>query len=156
MNPTHPTGARARWLRWTRSEILAVGATTAPVSSVVRLALGRDHLVGTSCDAGTVGGTEFALTGASIVPRCATFTNCPGLEPREHGAHRHGRALGHDQLANDAVLPDLDLDDALLRLDLRNDLAALDRVARLDAPLDQRARLHVRAQRGHREISHGP
>ena len=46
MKLTHPTGARARWLRWTRSEILAVGGTTAPVSSVVRLALGRDLAAG--------------------------------------------------------------------------------------------------------------
>lgn len=48
-----------------------------------------------------------------------------------------------------------DLDRALLRIDDRDDVAALDRIAGVPDPLDQRAGLHVGAERGHPEFSHG-
>ena len=51
-----------------------------------------------------------------------------------------------------ARLEDLDLDRPLLRLHHGDDVAALDRIARLDQPLDERSRFHVGAQRGHAEL----
>ena len=76
------------------------------------------------------------------------------VQGREHGPDRHPRALRDEQLVDHAVLEDLDLDLGLARVDDRDDVAALDRVAGLDVPLEQRAGLHVGAERRHQELTH--
>ena len=75
---------------------------------------------------------------------------------REDRAHRHLGLRLHQDLLDDPVLPDLDLDRALVGLDDGHDVAAHHAVARLHLPLDEGARLHVGAQGRHAEFSHGP
>jgi hypothetical protein len=50
---------------------------------------------------------------------------------------------------------DFDLDCALLRLDDGNYVATLHAIAGFDHPLDQRACLHIGAERGHAKVDHG-
>ena len=78
-----------------------------------------------------------------------------GSNPRERRADRHLGVEIDQDLLDLAGLEDLDLDGALLRLDHGDDVAALDPIAGLDQPLDQRARLHVGAEGGHAELDHG-
>jgi len=52
----------------------------------------------------------------------------------------------HQDLADRPVFEDLDVDLGLARVDGRDDVAALDRVARLDAPADELALRHVGAE----------
>ncbi len=78
-----------------------------------------------------------------------------GGDHRHDGADRDLFALLHHQALQDAVLEHLDFDRAFFGLDDGDDIAALDRVAGFDQPLDQRAGLHVDAQRWHPEFSHG-
>ncbi len=52
------------------------------------------------------------------------------------------------------VFEDLDLDRPLLGLDDGDHLAALDRIAGMLQPLDERPGLHIRPQRGHAELAH--
>ena len=77
-----------------------------------------------------------------------------GGDQRHGGADRNLFAFLHHEALQDAVLEHLDLDRAFLGLDHGDDIAALDRVARLDQPLEERAGLHVGAERGHAEFSH--
>lgn len=62
----------------------------------------------------------------------------------EHGANGNVGSRFHQQLFYCARSEDFHVDDALVRLDLRNDVAAVHRVAGFDLPRDQRAGLHVR------------
>src|SRR5690606_28920916 len=64
------------------------------------------------------------------------------------------RARFDDKLVDDAVVENLDVDDALRGLDGGNAVTALDLVAGLDHPRDERRGLHIRAQRGHLELAH--
>ena len=77
------------------------------------------------------------------------------MKGREHGAHRHPLAHRHQQLVDHPVLEDLHLDLRLAGVHQRDDVAPLDRVAGLDVPLEHRAGLHVGAERGHHEVTHG-
>jgi hypothetical protein len=76
-----------------------------------------------------------------------------GLDQRQHRADRHLRAGLHDDLAQHAVLEDLDVDGTLVGLDHRHDVAALHAAAGCDVPLDDGALVHVRAERGQPEFT---
>ena len=73
---------------------------------------------------------------------------------RQHRAHRHSRPGLDQQLLQRPILENLDLDCALLGLDHGDDVAAMDLIAGFPQPFDQRARLHVGAQRRHGELAH--
>ena len=96
-------------------------------------------------------------------PACRRRRGCDGAgccfefgsNPRQRRPDRHLAVELDQDLLDLAGLEDFDFDRALLRLDHGDDVAALDPIARLDQPLDQRARLHVGAERGHAEFDHG-
>src|SRR6185295_11539774 len=67
-------------------------------------------------------------------------------------SHRHLPALAHDDLAQHAGPEGLDLHVGLVGLDLRDHVAALDRVALLLQPLDDLAGLHRVRQLGHQDL----
>jgi hypothetical protein len=73
----------------------------------------------------------------------------------QHGPHRDLHAWLHQELLDHPVLEDFDLDDALVRFHLGNDVTVLDAVAGLDMPHYQRPDLHISTQTGHAELSHG-
>ena len=97
------------------------------------------------------GGAGDASSGGRRARRCGALA-----DPRQHVADRDLGADRHDQLGDDPRLEALDLDGALLGFDDSDDIAALDPVARLDQPLDERAGLHVGAERRHQEVAHPP
>ena len=75
---------------------------------------------------------------------------------RERRADRHPLALADEQLARSRRPRRSRLDLGLARCRRRRRCRRVDGVAGLDAPLEQRARLHVGAERGHAELSHRP
>ena len=86
---------------------------------------------------------------------CSRLSFAVGSNARQRRADRH-LALELDQdLLDLAGLEDFDLDRAFLGLDHGDDVAALDPIAGLDQPFDQRAGFHVGAERGHAELDHG-
>ena len=80
---------------------------------------------------------------AAVVPAAGAL----GVQQRQHRTDRHVGAWRHDQLAHRRRREDLDVDDALVGLDQRHDVAALHAVAGLHVPLDERAGVHVGAER---------
>ena len=65
----------------------------------------------------------------------------------------HVVAFGHEQLADHAVVEDLDLDVGLVGLHHRDEVAAVHRVAGMHEPLEEPALGHVGAERRHAEDS---
>src|SRR5690606_21612649 len=61
----------------------------------------------------------------------------PAVQLREYGTDRDAGTGLHQQFRYPALREDLDVDDAFVRFDERDDVAALDDVTRLDPPLDQ-------------------
>ena len=91
-----------------------------------------------TCERGGVVGDEIVV---GLVDRA---------EPHQQRPDRNDTPGRHDDLVDDTVLPDLDVDVGLLGLDACDDLAPLHPVADLDEPLDDRALVHVGAERRHR------
>ena len=77
-----------------------------------------------------------------------------GPDRRHPGAHRHFGTRRDVQRLDHARLEALDVDDALLGLDFRDDVAAADGLAGLDTPLHQRGGLHVGTEARHDEVRH--
>jgi len=74
---------------------------------------------------------------------------------RQRRTHRHFLPWLNDERLDDAAFENFDFDDALLGFYQRHDVAALDRIARLHAPLDDGAVLHVGTERRHAKFTHG-
>ena len=86
--------------------------------------------------------------------RATNWFGTSSADQGEHRADRHLLAGRDDGLIEDTVFKDLDFNRAFLRVDHRDNVAALDRVARMLQPFDQRAGLHVGAERRHSELRH--
>ena len=76
------------------------------------------------------------------------------VDLRKNRPDRNALADWNEDVRDDALLEDFDFYRALLRLDHRDDVAEFDAIAGLHKPLDERAGLHVGAERGHFEIAH--
>ncbi len=76
-------------------------------------------------------------------------------QARDDRADRDGLAHVGGELPDRALLPDLDVDRRLARVDDRDDRALRDGVAGLHLPLEQRALVHFGAERGKPEFEHG-
>ena len=70
----------------------------------------------------------------------------------DHVAHRHLTPLPDHDLAQNASAKGLDLHVGLVRLDLRDDVTALDSIAFLLEPLDDLPRFHRVAELGHEDL----
>ena len=69
-----------------------------------------------------------------------------GTEPGERCPDLYRHSELNQQLLDDAVLPDLDLDDAFLGLHVGDDVTPVNHVAGLHEPLHDRALIHVGAE----------
>src|SRR5690606_23926434 len=76
-------------------------------------------------------------------------------QPRAHRPDRDLGPLRHHQLVHDAAFAALDLEDPLLGLDLHDDVALGDGIARCNVPRHDGAELHVGAERWHAELARG-
>ena len=113
---------------------------------------------GTAAGGETVGGVTTGCGGTGAAgPRAAAPVS--RRRPRGWSPARcppgPWRPAGRAGRSSDAAGEHLDLDQSLLRLDLGDDVAALEPVARLLAPGDERPGLHVGAEDRHDEVSHG-
>src|SRR5262249_10515673 len=73
---------------------------------------------------------------------------------RDHGADRGALSLAQLELADDPRDGGLELHVGLVRLDLGEDLAGLDAIARSLEPAQQLALLHGVGELGHRHLGH--
>ncbi len=76
-------------------------------------------------------------------------------DDREDSPGGHGGARLDEDPLDHAAGEDLDVDEPLVGLHLRDDVPAFHRLARLLAPGGERAGAHVRGQDRHHELSHG-
>ena len=84
--------------------------------------------------------------------RRGRLIRCPNS--RKHFADRHACA-GHDMCGlQHAILKNLDLDRALLRLHHGDDVATFQRCPLAFEPLDEGSLVHICAERGHAECGH--
>ena len=125
------------------------GARRRGAAARVRRRRGRGAAAGAGGGAGGCGGRRAAAArdGTRRSRRRAFVDDgrqrCADLE--------HVVAHGHEQLADHAVVEDLDLDVGFVGLDHRDQVAAVHRVARLHEPFEQPPLGHVGAERRHAE-----
>ena len=76
------------------------------------------------------------------------------VDLRKNRPDRNALAVRNEDVRDDALQKDFYLYRALLRLDHRDDVPGFDAIARLHEPFDERAGLHVGAERWHFEVAH--